>query len=126
LDQIIGFFSNINTLSFSKLKRKILTVFCERFYQGALKKLDSYSNRQLHRQHLHSLCGRSIRTGPYIAVFFQDRTAATEVNYAYELWNNLDTFNTTYLQPRKQYLNIDSNSTQVPFIYCEILEHLII
>ncbi len=62
--------------------------------------------------------------GPYIAVFFQDRTAATEVNYAYELWN-LDTLNTTYLQPRKQYLNIDSNYTQVPFIYCETLEHFI-
>jgi hypothetical protein len=29
------------------------------------------------------------------------------------------------LQPRKQYLNIDSNYTQVPFIYCEILEHFI-
>jgi hypothetical protein len=33
--------------------------------------------------------------GPYIAAFFP-----------------LDTLNTTYLQPRKQYLNIDSNSIQ--------------
>ncbi len=36
------------------------------------------------------------------------------VNYAYELWN-LDIFNTTYLYPRKQYLDIDGNFTQVPF-----------
>jgi hypothetical protein len=52
--------------------------------------------------------------GPYIAVIFQDRTAATGVNYVHEIWT-LDTFNTTSVQPRKQYLNIDSNSTQVPF-----------
>jgi hypothetical protein len=55
--------------------------------------------------------------GPYLAVLFEDITAFAStggVNYAYELWN-LDTFNTTYLHPRKQYLNIDGNSTQVPF-----------
>jgi hypothetical protein len=52
--------------------------------------------------------------GPYIAVFFQDSTAATGVNFAYEIWN-LDTFNATSVQARKNYLNIDANSTQVPF-----------
>jgi hypothetical protein len=48
---------------------------------------------------------------------FEDITAFAStggVNYAYELWN-LDILNTTYLYPRKQYLDIDGNSTQVPF-----------
>jgi hypothetical protein len=52
--------------------------------------------------------------GQYLAVFFQDSTASSGVNYAYEIWN-LATFNTTSVQARKQYLNIDSNSTQIPF-----------
>jgi hypothetical protein len=52
--------------------------------------------------------------GPYLAVFFKDSTATTGVNYAYEIWN-LATFNATSVQARKQYLNIDSGSTQVPF-----------
>jgi hypothetical protein len=52
--------------------------------------------------------------GQYIAVFFQSIGASNGTNYAYEIWD-LTAFNTTSVQPRKLYLTIDSNSTQVPF-----------
>jgi hypothetical protein len=61
-----------------------------------------------------SLLGGLAPYGPYIAVFFQDSTAASGTNFLYEIWN-LATFNATSVQARKQYLNIDKNSTQVPF-----------
>jgi hypothetical protein len=52
--------------------------------------------------------------GPYLAVIFQSVDASNGTNFGYELWN-VQTFNTTSVQPRRLYLTIDSNSTQVPF-----------
>jgi hypothetical protein len=53
--------------------------------------------------------------GPYIAVFFIDSTPTSGgVNYVYEIWA-LDTFNTTILKQRTQYLNINASSNAVPF-----------
>jgi hypothetical protein len=52
--------------------------------------------------------------GPYIAVFLVDASVALVSTYSYEIWA-LDTFNTTILKQRQQYLTINpSNSTQVP------------
>jgi hypothetical protein len=74
---------------------------------GTLVRVANYSRAT-------SKFGGLISYGPYIAVLFQDSTAASGINFAYEIWDP-STFNTTILKSRTQYLNINGSSYQVPF-----------
>jgi len=85
----------------------ILTYYARTTANGTVVQIASYP---LNTSTISSLVPYS----QYIAVFFQSVGASNGTNYAYEIWD-LTAFNATSVQPRKLYLTIDSNSTQVPF-----------